>query len=257
MYPYVVIGRYYIPSYYLCALAGFLIAFIVISRILINKYLFGKYIKIYLYSFIGMGIGARILGIISGLLYYHQVNGKWSLISAINSSGIVFIGGLIGYMVNLFILCKIKRESFLVASDIASIGIPLFHSFGRIGCFLSGCCYGKLSDSKLAIPYRIYSQDIYMKRIPVQIYESIFEFLMFILMYFLFRNMERKNINNKNLISIYILLYGIWRFFIEFYRGDEVRYVVKGISITQIIIVISIIIITLSTRRKNYNERKH
>lgn len=76
-------------------------------------------------------------------------------------------------------------------------------------------------------------------------------------MYFLFRNMERKNINNKNLISIYILLYGIWRFFIEFYRGDEVRYVVKGISITQIIIVISIIIITLSTRRKNYNERKH
>ena len=96
-----------------------------------------------------------------------------------------------------------------------------------------------------------------MKRIPVQIYESIFEFLMFILMYFLFRNMERKNINNKNLISIYILLYGIWRFFIEFYRGDEVRYVVKGISITQIIIVISIIIIILSTRRKNYNERKH
>ena len=122
---------------------------------------------------------------------------------------------------------------------------------------MSGCCYGKLSDSKLAIPYRIYSQDIYMKRIPVQIYESIFEFLMFILMYFLFRNMEIKNINNKNLISIYILLYGIWRFFIEFYRGDEVRYVVKGISITQIIIVISIIIIILSTRRKNYNERKH
>lgn len=246
MYPYIKIYSILFPTYYLCGLIGFILTFIVVSQLLKKCNFYSKLIKIYLFSFIGMAIGSRFVGIISGLLYYYQLHKSINLNYAIHNSGIVFIGGLIGYILNLYAICKIKKIDFRIASNIAAIGIPLFHSFGRLGCYFSGCCYGIELNNILAVPYKSYYDSNLVNRLPVQLYESFFEFALFILLFCIYK----KNKNNVKLLKLYFYLYSIWRIIIEFFRGDVTRVVIHGISLTQIIIVLTNIIIFIKERRK-------
>ena len=130
--------------------------------------------------------------------------------------GITFIGGLIGGIVSFLAGYAIFRNKFKARLvDMVSIApccILIAHAFGRVGCFFAGCCYGKPTDSFLGIQFPHLSYKVH----ATQLYEAIFLFALFAVCFILY---WKKNF--KHNLSLYLIAYGIFRFGLEFLRGDK------------------------------------
>ena len=96
------------------------------------------------------------------------------------------------------------------------IGICIAHAFGRLGCFFGGCCYGLPTDSWVGLacsaPNGVHSDQLV---IPTQLFEMFFLLILAAVMAFLY---FKYNFNYN--FALYLFAYGVWRFFIEFIRGD-------------------------------------
>lgn len=154
---------------------------------------------------------------------------------AVVFGGSVFYGGLLGGMTAGIIFGKIKKYDLFEYSDISAPMIPLFHTFGRIGCFLGGCCYGIESE----FGYTIHGNELLpmvndVNRFPVQLMEAALNFGLFLLLAYFLKNDKFKG----RLLAIYLLLYSIIRFFDEFLRGDIYRGFLFGLSTSQIISIL-------------------
>lgn len=174
---------------------------------------------------------AIMLCSLAGAFFLHRLIAVVNNTYASEGSGFVLYGGIIAGAVSCIFLCKIKGMNvWKVIDEIASI-VPLGQGIGRVGCFVSGCCYGKQTNGMLNI---IYShpgsrapQGIPL--IPVQIYEAIFDVLLF-----LFLSYGLKKERALHLTSVlYLLMYSTFRFIIEFFRGDAVRGIWGGLSTSQ------------------------
>ena len=143
-------------------------------------------------------------------------------------SGMTFIGGLIGgvvsFLAGYFIFRPFLKNRLVDIISLLPCCIVIAHAFGRIGCFFAGCCYGKPTDSFLGVqfPYPMY------KVHPTQLYEAAFLFALFAVMLILY---VKKDF--KHNLSLYLLAYGIFRFLIEYVRGDERGSFIPGISPSQ------------------------
>ena len=130
--------------------------------------------------------------------------------------GITFIGGLIGGIASFLVGYAIFRKKFKARLvDMVSIApccILIAHAFGRVGCFFAGCCYGKPTDSFLGIQFPGMTHKVH----ATQLYEAIFLFALFTVCFLLY---WKKNF--KHNLSVYLIAYGIFRFCIEFLRGDD------------------------------------
>lgn len=202
-----------------------------------------------LISLVFMIVGSKILGVLVSVLNCIQ-SGTAITFDLLLQAGIVYYGGLFGLLLGMALLCKIKDK--YVASEVfdpIAVVIPLFHIFGRIGCFTAGCCYGKVTDSKLAVLYTIHNgADLETAlRIPTQIIEATINLIIFFVILFFY--IKRKY--EGNLIHIYLAIYAVVRFLMEFIRGDTYRGVFVGISTSQIIsllVLISIMIKIIKTK---------
>ena len=95
--------------------------------------------------------------------------------------GQVFYGGLLGGIAGAVVYAKCARlEGFPDYADTVAPAIPLFHFFGRIGCFLGGCCYGIESDFGFVFTNAVVQSANGVRRFPVQLFESGFNLLLFI-----------------------------------------------------------------------------
>ena len=144
--------------------------------------------------------------------------------------GITFIGGLIGGVVTFLTLYAIFRKKFkgklLDILSFAPCCITVAHGFGRIGCFFAGCCYGLPTDSALGI---VFPNKAYLGAVhPTQLYEAVFLFLLCAAIFLLVMKW-----NFKHGLSVYLISYGIFRFFIEYLRNDDRGGFIPGISPSQ------------------------
>tara|TARA_Y100000817_G_scaffold209470_1_gene164332 strand:- start:5960 stop:6808 length:849 start_codon:yes stop_codon:yes gene_type:complete len=174
-----------------------------------------------------------------------------------SGSGLVFLGGLLGGLIAVTILLKKQNLSWLLFADLVAPVLILGSCIGRIGCFLVGDDYGLPSKLPWAVsfidglpPTTTQSFQYYYPWIdlsgfepglitvhPTQIYEVIITFILFV---FLWK--KRKNIETTgNLFFIYLILYGIERFMIEFLRTNP-KYLFSFFSGAQIICLIMIMI---------------
>jgi phosphatidylglycerol:prolipoprotein diacylglycerol transferase len=155
-------------------------------------------------------------------------------------SGFVFYGGVICGIAALYLLSKKYKIKFALLADIIAIGVPLGHAFGRLGCFFYGCCYGRPSESFMGVLFPPDSPAGYLgaKVIPTQLISSFFLFLLFFLL-LAFR--KRKKFDGQ-IVLVYLILYSIFRFIIEFFRGDP-RGSILFLSTSQLI---SLILIAIS-----------
>lgn len=104
------------------------------------------------------------------------------------ADGFVVYGGIIGGIFTGWVVCRIKKLHFLKYLDLLVPSIALAQGFGRIGCLLAGCCYGKETASALSITFTDSSfAPNGVALIPTQIYSSILDFLHFGLLCFLAR----------------------------------------------------------------------
>ncbi len=171
------------------------------------------------------------IGLILGYIFAVLTESFWEFLengTFVWGTGATFYGGLIGgtmvFLAVYFLLgklfCKDKehiRELVKVLS-LAAPCVALAHAFGRLGCLFEGCCYGQTTDAWYGIELLV--DGTWQKRVPVQLFEAIFLFVLAVLMFLLIY--RRKHFYN---LSLYLILYGIWRFFIEFARADD-----RGIS---------------------------
>jgi len=145
--------------------------------------------------------------------------------------GFVFYGALIGGILGLWVYSFRKKLPFLAYIDLFSPCLVLAQTFGRIGCFCAGCCHGSISDSCLAVTYPAGSAaPTGVSLLPTQLFEAAFLFLLTVALVWLLK--KRRVFGTVT--GWYLVLYGVWRFFIEFYRGDD-RGFVGALSTSQFI----------------------
>ena len=144
-------------------------------------------------------------------------------------SGSVFYGGLIFGVLFMWLYLRKKKTPIGGYMDVCAISVPLFHGFGRIGCFLSGCCYGVESKCGFVMNYLNTDEANGVRRFPVQLCEAVFNFALAAVLYVLLK----KKILKGRLMNIYLYAYPAFRFFDEFLRGDRSRGIWLGLSTSQ------------------------
>ncbi len=159
----------------------------------------------------------------------------FKIVSGVIFGGTVFYGGLLGGIFAGLITIKLKKLDLETYADVAASAAPLFHFFGRIGCFLSGCCYGIESRFGFAAQNNPYVPEINgVTRFPVQLLEAGLNLVLFVLFYSLLKKEKFKG----RLFILYLMSYSVIRFCLEFLRGDTVRGFIFGISTSQFISIL-------------------
>ncbi len=187
-----------------------------------------------------IALAAIVCGIVgSKLLYIFVTFSPKELVELIRANGItsilqgglVFYGGLIGGLIGAFVGARIARIRLCEYSDPVVPTLPLAHAIGRMGCFCSGCCYGKMTDSWLGMrfPHSVTGLSPDVCVIPTQLIEAGVNVLICV---FLLLYTRRKRYGFKTLF-VYIVCYGVARFLIEFLRGDEIRGIFGFLSTSQ------------------------
>lgn len=243
-----------IPMYNLLigigAIAGFLF---LENQIKINKIDFntdkGIYISIIISILFGL-FGAKIFDIL-----YKQ---STISISIFINSGATFYGGLLSGGCLFILLCRIFHIQSLKAMNLVIPSLILAHAFGRIGCFFAGCCYGKPTNCFFgvnfpvgSIPFAHFGE---LKLHPVQLYEAAFLFILFFLTIKIFRFYHR--------LPIYLIAYGVFRFFIELLRGDyrgnllSIKVFTPSQIISLILVLLGIFMIVRTKYKKPITDPK-
>ncbi|MDP6958322.1 MAG: prolipoprotein diacylglyceryl transferase [Planctomycetota bacterium] len=176
-------------------------------------------------------------------LYLWQNSGDydWKVFESWQS-GFVWYGGMIGGISAVYLYLVMRKQNVGLLGDILSPSLMLGLAFGRIGCFLNGCCYGNPTDSFVGIKYPkspvgsdsvtdIWRTQLQQGKIPqdstwtlpihaTQLYETIACIGIFFLTSLYWKKWKK---NNGETIFLMVILYGIWRFTVEFLRGDPGR----------------------------------
>ncbi len=202
-------------------LCCFAVLFLYAKKMKINE----KFLDFVFYD----GIASIVIGFIGATLFQSFYNWLDNPEEGFQiGSGMTFIGGLIfgaGTFLIIYMIFRKKLAGKLMdILPIAPCCILVAHAFGRIGCFCSGCCYGKVTDSFLGVQFPHLPAPVH----PTQLYEAAFLFIMFgVCSYLLLKHKYQYT------LSLYLFSYGIFRFLLEFVRGDERGEFILGIPPSQ------------------------
>lgn len=168
-----------------------------------------------------IAIFGLIAGFLGAKLLYLIVEWKRFVkdpLDVLGSEGFVVYGGIIAGVLAAIVYCKRKKLIFLEYFDLCAASISLAQGFGRLGCFLAGCCYGRETDLPIGVVFPESSlAPAGVRLLPTQLFSSAGNFLiMFIL---LWHYKHRKKVGDTGFL--YMLLYGVGRFCIEFLRNDS------------------------------------
>ena len=171
-------------------------------------------------------------------------------------SGGVFYGGLIAAVTVALVYIWRHRMPMWTTTDVFAPGIALGHVVGRLGCLLAGCCFGRPTSVPWAISFHdpnafaTSGTPLGVSLHPTQLYEAGAEAL--ILAFLLAFERRGRPFPGRTFWS-YMLLYGVSRFIIEFYRGDPRGTVFDALSTSQFVSVIlvplSVVMLVLLSRR--------
>lgn len=201
-----------------------------------------------------------VLGaIIGGKLFFIFLN--WDSFAAASlieklRYGFVFFGGFIGACVSGYFVARAKKISFFVAADFFAPALALGHAIGRIGCFLAGCCYGKMSHSFLAVkfnnpeslvPHSLHGVGLY----PTQLMEAAANFILFFILAKIYKSQHKQG----TVITTYIIGYGLIRFAVEFFRGDDRGAFILGLSPSQFIAALLICAAAAFLIKRKYDNK--
>ena len=203
------------------------------------------------FALMGGIIGARVFYVLHHWSSYAAHPAK---IIRLDEGGLTFYGGLIGGAAGLLIVIYRKRLPLLRALDVFASLVPLGHAFGRVGCFLNGCCYGKLTHSWAGVRFpqvlnkagELIGSPPYLDQLargliaptakvslpvhPTQLYEIVYELAFFVVLSWVLPRRRREG----DVAWLYGLLYGCARFVNEFFRaGHQPLPALGGLNVFQ------------------------
>ena len=248
--------------YTILALCGVLSALFTMYRLAVRDKLDEiEMIVLALLCFAGSFLGGTLL---FGLVNYRMILDlirNWEQIDSFGAffghmqaifGGSVFYGGLLGILLVSRIYRR-KRRLSARYSDAIAIGVPVFHVFGRIGCFLGGCCYGVECRLGFVYHYSLAPDANGVRRFPVQLLEAAFNLCLALVLYVLFR---KKKLQGR-LINVYLYAYPAFRFLDEFLRGDTYRGLWWGLSTSQwvsLLLILGNTVYLLLSRKKKTTD---
>jgi len=207
------------------------------------------YYNVCLIALVGGIVGSRLMYVI--VTWEEFVGSPWRILN-LRTGGLVWYGGVILASLLILIYTKRKRLRFFHVADVMSAPMALGLGIGRLGCLMSGCCYGKPSDLPWAMMYPespYIPSEIAGKRVhPSAIYEMIAAFAIAVMLVYLERHKKR----DGQIFWSFFLLYGLARFILEFWRGDAVRgFIIPDVmSVSQGISVLTVIIAAIMLLRR-------
>lgn len=191
-----------------------------------------------------------LAGILGGRAAY--VLSEWSYYAAdpkrmlfFWEGGLIYYGGFVGAVAAIVIFARTRQASPLQVLDLAMVPLPLAHAIGRLGCLMNGCCFGDLCRHWPAIQFPAHSLPWYrqvelhlidrtatqaLPIHPVQLYEAGANALIYLFLLFLFR----RRASAGTVTAMYLILYPISRFLLEFLRGTE-RQLWGGVPVAQVL----------------------
>ena len=164
---------------------------------------------------VGALVGARAVHVVT--YWNEQYAGKsfWEIFM-IRNGGLVFYGGLIGAALATILCARRKQLPLWKVADILAPSVALGYVFGRIGCLLNGCCFGRVCTLPWAIHFppghETYPNGVH----PTEIYESLLNLGLYLGLAWLYR---RKKFDGQ-VFAAYLLCYAVSRSIVEAFRGD-------------------------------------
>jgi phosphatidylglycerol:prolipoprotein diacylglycerol transferase len=191
--------------------------------------------NLYFYLILGLIIGARL-----GYVLFYDLKVYLSdpfEVFAIWHGGMSFHGGLIGVLIVGILFSRKNQKSFWRIADLIIVTVPIGLGLGRIGNFINGELFGRVTQ----VPWgMIFPKGGPLPRHPSQLYESALEGGLLFLILWLLKDRE---LPNGGLLAIFLSLYGVFRFFVEFFRepDPQVGFVLGPFTMGQILTAFMII----------------
>jgi phosphatidylglycerol---prolipoprotein diacylglyceryl transferase len=218
--------------------AGFIASYLLV-RYQIKKKDFGiskpEIENLYFYLIVGLMIGARL-----GYVLFYDLKMYLSdplEIFAVWHGGMSFHGGLIGVVIVGILFAWKNGKSFWKIADLIIVTVPIGLGLGRIGNFINGELYGRVTD----VPWgMVFPKGGPLPRHPSQLYESALEGgALFLILWF---SKDRKH-SVGGLLSLFLVVYGCFRFFAEFFREPDTQlgYILGPFTMGQILCAIMIL----------------
>lgn len=238
---------------------GVILALAIMAGTLISEYISEKFYKLKKDTIIDLAPYLVIFGIIGARLYYCLLNYDFYLrfpteILAIRHGGISIHGAIVGGLIGLIIFAKRHNISIFKLCDISAIGLTLAQAIGRWGNFFNSEAFGRPTELPwklfIAPQYRPIPYHDYEFFHPTFLYESIMNFILFVILFFIAKNQIQKK--EGNIALIYLIAYSVIRIFVEHLRIDSVRYI-HGFPVA---IIVSVGIIILATIALVFNNSK-
>lgn len=241
--------------YGLMYVVGFFTGYMIIAALIKKEkkiYMLEKLPNLFLWAFLGMILFARLA---SELIYNRNLLiliQPWLLIwpfhngQFVGIQGMSYHGGMVGIVLSTLLYCKVHKIDFLAFSDKAAISAAFGYTFGRIGNFTNGELYGRITTSPLGMIFPraellpiadprvaqvaekvgLEANQLGLINVPrhaSQLYEALFEGLitgLILLVVYTIVTKKQKYIPGI-MFALYIILYGVFRFFIEYFRKPD------------------------------------
>ena len=258
------IGNFGVPSMGLCILVGTVLA-VFLSWLLRKESSLD-----WNGEFVDSVIWGVLLGFVGMKILYWIVTPD-EFLSAIRegrildllTTGMVFYGGLIGGILGVFICSRRKKKNFFEFTDLFAPCFCVAHAFGRIGCLLVGCCAGVEPGESVLFGAATYNGACAFtyanghQHLPVPLMEAIFLILLCVVLIVILKKAKHLG----TVTGWYLVLYAIWRFVIESFRGDAERGIYGLFSTSQwisfaILIAGVVILVTAKKRPRPENFRE-
>jgi phosphatidylglycerol:prolipoprotein diacylglycerol transferase len=173
--------------------------------------------SLYSYLILGLLIGARLGYVVFYNLSYYIQNPLE--IFAVWHGGMSFHGGLIGSILAGILFCKKFKVDFWQTADIVIVTAPIGLGLGRLGNFINGELYGRVTDVPWAM---IFPSGGPLPRHPSQLYEFFLEgVVLFTVLWILKDKSALGGLRSGIISSVFLMLYGLFRFFVEFFREPD------------------------------------
>ena len=180
---------------------------------LMSEDTFQKFIT---YGIIVAIVGGRLLHVISEWSEYQN----WFEMINILDGGFSILGTVVALIMYTGLFLTKNKIPVLPTFDLLAQYAPIVQAFGRIGCFLAGCCYGAATTCLLGVTYTnpLTAAPLGIKIHPTQLYSAATFFIIF----FILQYIKPRLVKPGQMFSIYLILSSLERFIIDFWRNDRI-----------------------------------
>lgn len=240
------LGPFEIRYYGLFAVLGFVLAYFILKKT--SKLSEERIENFLLYAGVGGILGARLFYVLVYNFQYYLANP--SEIIAIWHGGLSAHGSFIGGLIGIYLFSLKYKYDVLELLDLVTIPTILGLALGRIGNFVNGELFGRITD----IPWCVKFLAADGCRHPSQLYESLYSFVIFFILW----KLKDKKMKKGTMLALSLFLYGLFRFVAEFFREPDVQLgFISGLTTGQWLSVLVVVIGAVLYYKINNNIKRN